>query len=242
MIQCLSDFPLHIPGVAITAVVVAGQLCRLGLEATEREPAVDVARRHGSDRSLSGLAMVGLSVALVVAGVPLARAEALVRSVGLPFPGAYMPTVDHRALKRCRAETDPQSRSRRHSACGRTGPRGTSGSGGSCSALYRISPSNARPVRRGEEPGSRGDPERPPLAAGWPTRPRAADLAEIGGLLNHEPVRRLSDPRRPLFPRGAAMQPRLAHASARLAELDYLIVPGETTSVHAQRALSSERI
>src|SRR6185437_3426527 len=95
LLQCLSDFPLHIPGVAITAVIVAAHLSRLGLEAGARRRNDDADDVPGGSRLgpiLAALAMLGLSLTILAQGVGLARAEALVRGVGLPYPGSLMPT------------------------------------------------------------------------------------------------------------------------------------------------------
>ncbi len=236
LIQCLSDFPLHIPGVAVTAVVVAGHLCRLGLEAGAREPIPhSPPARFGP--LLSGLAMVGLSIVLVVAGVRLARAEALVRSVGLPFPGALMPTVDparlsDSELKRTRSALEAALRLRPNWA------EGHLRLGAVMLGLYSNRAQEL--LRQFEEENSPAALEvlsDPLWLHGVAHSASAEDLAEIGGLLNHEPVRDYLIPAARCFLEARRCSPDLALTHARLAELDYLIEGGETTSVHATRAL-----
>src|SRR5262249_20164755 len=95
LIQCLSDFPLHIPGVSVTAVILTATLARRGLEAGSPEPETEVGpRKMRIGPLLGGVAMVGLCGAVMVLGVRLARVEALVRSVGLPYSGTVMPSAD----------------------------------------------------------------------------------------------------------------------------------------------------
>src|SRR5262249_40035299 len=65
----------------------------------------------------------------------------------------------------------------------------------------------------------------------------AADLADLGGGLGQEPVPDYLVPRARCFLEARRSSPGLGLAHARLAELDYLIDRGESTSVHAGRAL-----
>ena len=236
LIQCLSDFPLHIPGVAVTAVVVAGHLCRLGLEASEREPA---AHTHPARLGplLSGLAMVGLSVVLAFAGVPLARAEALVRSVGLPFPGAYIPSVDlarrsNSELNRTRSALEAALRQRPNWAEGHVRL------GAVMLGLYsNLAREMLSQFQQEKNPAAVDVLSDPLWLHGVAHSASAEELAEIGGILNHEPVREYLIPAARCFLEARRCNPDLALTHARLAELDYLIEGGETTSVHATRAL-----
>ena len=236
LIQCLSDFPLHIPGVAITAVAVAGHLCRLGLQAKAREQAVD-SRPARIGPMLSGLMMLGLSVALVVAGVRLARAEALVRSVGLPFPGALMPTVDAARmpapdLKRTRSALEAALRLRPNWAEGHL----------RLGAVLLGSYSHRAQEMLGEfqeqkSPEALETLSDPLWLHGVVHSASAQDLAEMGAILDHEPVREFLVPAARCFLEARRCSPDMGLSHARLAELDYLIERGETTSVHATRAL-----
>ena len=188
LLQCLSDFPLHIPGVAVTAVVVAGHLCRLGLEASEREPTANPRPAHLGPL-LSGLAMVGLSITLVVAGVPLARAEALVRSVGLPFPGAYFPTVDPARSPRFRAQADPQCVEARL----RLRPNWAEGHvrlGAVLLGLYaNLAQEMLSQFQEEKNPAATKVLSDPLWLHGVVHSASVRDLAEMGGVLDHTPVR-----------------------------------------------------
>jgi tetratricopeptide (TPR) repeat protein len=236
LLQCLSDFPLHIPAVGISAVVIAGHLCRLGLEASAPAESTDV-RRARLGPLLSGLAMVALSGVLVVAGSRLARAEALVRSVGLPFPGALMPTVDPAQssageLRRARSALEAALRLRPDWAEGhlRLG-----------AVMLGLYSNRAKEwigqVQDEKDPDALAILSDPLWLHGALHSASAEDLAELGGPLDQEPVRDFLVPAARCFLEARRCSPDLALSHARLAELDYLIERGETTSVHAARAL-----
>jgi O-antigen ligase/tetratricopeptide (TPR) repeat protein len=235
LIQCLSDFPLHIPGVAVTVVIVAGHLCRLGLEASEREPAES--RRAHLGSLLSSLIMLGLSVAIVIAGLRLTLAEVLVRKGGLPFPDALMPTVDAGGMS---DDELSKSRTALEDAL-RLRPNWAEGHlrlGAVMIGLY----SN----RSRELLGQFSEVKNPeaiqilsdPL---WLHRvahtASASEVAKLGGIVNQQPVRDYLIPAARCFLEARRCSPGLPLTHARLAELDYLLTGGETTSVHAARAL-----
>jgi O-antigen ligase/tetratricopeptide (TPR) repeat protein len=246
LVQCLSDFPLHIPAVAISAAVIAGHLCRLGLEARAPADAVSTSRSNATEVEvrrarlgplLSGLAMVALACVLVVAGSRLSRAEALVRSVGLPFPGALMPSVDS-----ARGSTAELERTR-----------------GALEAALRLRPDWAEGhLRLGtvllglysnlasewvEQFQDEKDPDTTAVLSDplWLHRvvhsASAAELSEVGGVVDQEPVRRFLVPAARAFLEARRCSPGLPLGHARLAELDYLIAGGETATIHAARAL-----
>jgi beta-phosphoglucomutase-like phosphatase (HAD superfamily) len=84
--------------VAITGVILVAHLCRLGLEAAAPksevvEPTARVSRHLLP--MLAQLALVGLSVAILMHGLVLARVEALVRSVGPEVPMVTRDQVPH---------------------------------------------------------------------------------------------------------------------------------------------------
>jgi tetratricopeptide (TPR) repeat protein len=235
-IQCMSDFPLHIPGVTITAIVLAAHLCRLGMEAAPPEPAADP-RPARLGPLLGGLAIVGLSVVLLVHSVRLARAEAWVRSAGLPFPGALMTTVD--TVRRDNAELN-RSRHALEAAL-RLRPNWAEGHlrlGAVMLGLY--SNLAAEWIGQFQE-------EKLPDAAtilsdamwlhGVVHSTSAKELAAMGGVLNHEPVQAYLVPAARCFLEARRSSPDLGLSHARLAEVDYLIDPGEPTSTHVARAL-----
>jgi O-antigen ligase/tetratricopeptide (TPR) repeat protein len=240
LLQCLSDFPLHIPGVAITGVILTAHLCRLGLEANEQgQPAAAESRPARIGPLACGLAMVGLGGIICLEGVRLARAEALVRSVGLPFPGSQMPTVDvQRAsndeLKRVRTALEAALRQRPDWA------EGHLWLGSVMLGLY----SNLAAEWIGEHQEEK-DAEttavlsNPLWLHGVVHSSSAEELAEDGGLLGHEPIRDDLVPATRCFLEARRCSPDLAVTHARLATLDYLVERGESTSEHAARALRS---
>ena len=91
----LSDFGPHVPGVGIPALIVAGYLVRLGLEAhapgTRAAPAPASRKRQVSTALiLSGPAVLGLVVA-TRSFAPF-QVERLVSRSGLPLPGTLQPS------------------------------------------------------------------------------------------------------------------------------------------------------
>jgi hypothetical protein len=235
-IQCLSDFPMHIPGVAITAVVVAAHLCRLGLEAGAREADAGASTPRAGP-VLVGLAMVGLGVAIVFLGLRLARAEALVTGVGLPYPGSLMVTVDPERrsddeLNRARAALEEALRSRPNWA------EGHLRLGAVLLGLY----SNLAERWLGEfhdakSPAALAILSDPSWLHGVVHSASAEEMAKLGGVLDQEPVRTYLVPATRRFLEARRCSPDLALPHARLATLDYLVERGEPTSAHAGRAL-----
>jgi O-antigen ligase/tetratricopeptide (TPR) repeat protein len=238
LLQCLSDFPLHIPGVTISAVVIAGHLCRLGLEASRSEHTTEAEARPPRWAPLAVTAgMVVLSGVVVWSGLPLARAEAMVRGVGLPFPGALMPTVDS---ARASALELGQTRAALEAAL-RLRPNWAEGHlrlGAVLIGLY-----SNRAQEWVQELQDEKDPETTAILSDplWLHRvvhsATPAQLAEVGGVLNQEPVHDFLVPAARCFLEARRSSPDLGPAHARLAELDYLIEAGEPASVHAARAL-----
>jgi tetratricopeptide (TPR) repeat protein len=237
LIQCLSDFPLHVPGVAVSAVVIAAHLCRLGLEARGSEPAAELRRARWAPL-VGAFGMVVLSGLLVQAGLRLARAEALVRSVGLPFPGALMPTVDSgRAtaaeLRRTRGTLEAALRLRPNWA------EGHLRLGAVLLGLYsNLAQEWVEQFQDEKDPETNAILTDPLWLHHVVHSATAEDLAEVGGVLDHEPVRAFLVPAARCFLEARRCSPDLALTHARLAELDYLIDHGESTAVHAARALS----
>jgi O-antigen ligase len=236
--QCLSDFPLHIPGVGVSAVVIAGHLCRLGLEASAPADSVSTeVRRARLGPLLSGMAMVALGGVLVVAGSRLARAEALVRSVGLPFPDALMPTVERMhsntaELHRTRVALEAALRLRPNWA------EGHLRLGAVLLGLYsNLAQEWVEQFQDEKDPDATAVLSDPLWLHRVVHSASAADLAEVGGVLDHEPVRQFLVPAARCFLEARRCSPGLPLCHARLAELDYLIDGGETATAFAARAL-----
>lgn len=80
LINCLSDFGLHVPGVGIPAVVLAAYLTRLGT------PKLEASSGARSWRLARVAILLAVSAAVIARGVNESRAEALMRLRGLPPP------------------------------------------------------------------------------------------------------------------------------------------------------------
>jgi O-antigen ligase/tetratricopeptide (TPR) repeat protein len=246
LIQCVSDFPLHIPAVAISALILAGHLYRMGLEAHERDlEMLDAApARSRPPRfapALGGVAMVALSVLLAVAGLSWARAEAFVRGAGLPFPGSRMPSVDalHLStpeLTRMRSALEAALRLRPDWA------EGYIRLGTTLLGLYSNRAAELIAEVQ-EQEGAPGDPAAVAILSDplWlhsvVHSASREELDEAGGLLDQEPVRDYLIPAARCFLEARRCSPDLAVPHARLATLDYLLDPAEPASRHAVRAL-----
>jgi tetratricopeptide (TPR) repeat protein len=182
--------------------------------------------------------MVVLSVLLVQAGLRQARAEALVRSVGLPFPGALMPTVDpargsSAELRRTREALEAALRLRPNWAEGHVRL------GAVLLGLYsNLAQEWVEQFQDEKDPDSAALLSDPLWLHRVVHSATAAELAENGGVLDQEPVRAFLVPAARSFLEARRSSPDLPLSHARLAELDYLIDHGESAAVHAARALS----
>ncbi|HMB02888.1 MAG TPA: O-antigen ligase family protein, partial [Isosphaeraceae bacterium] len=236
-IQCLSDFPLHIPGVAVPAVVLAATLCRLGLDSRhDREsPVPTPPDPAGAAPVLASLVMIGIGLVVVVNGIKLARAEARVARAGLPLPGASMPTVRNgdlprSDLERMRTALEHALRSRPNWA------EGHLRLGNTLLGLY------GRTVREwvGED---RQDRARSALLSdplwlhGVVHSTTPDQRAAVGGLFDQEPVRLYLVPAARSFLEARRCSPALALPHLRLASLDYLLEGGDPGTVSVERAL-----
>jgi tetratricopeptide (TPR) repeat protein len=182
--------------------------------------------------------MVGLGVAIVMHGLVLARAEALVRSVGLPFPGSLMPTVSAGAasnaeLNRLRSALEAALRLRPNWA------EGHLRLGSVLLGLYsNLAAELVGTFQAEKDPSATAILTDPVLLHGVVHSASAESLAALGGVLDHEPVRTYLVPATRCFLEARRCSPDLGLTHARLAELDYLVERGEPTSVHAGRALN----
>ncbi|MBV8611970.1 MAG: O-antigen ligase family protein [Singulisphaera sp.] len=235
-VQSLSDFPLHIPGVAVTAVILCAHLCRLGLEARGTGSDPGSAAPRAIPAGLVQLAMIGLGLATSVHGFRLARAEARVAGAGLPLPGTRMPTADRGGfarddLERMRATLERALRDRPDWA------EGYLRLGGILLGLYE---QTAREWIKGSQ---EVEPANQALLADYlwlhgVVHASGGDRrATADGLLEHEPIRRYLVPAARCFLEARRCCPVLALSHARLASLDYLLERGEPVRVHAGRAL-----
>lgn len=77
LIDGLGDFAMHIPAIAITAVILCGHLCKLGLESRGEDRESSVPKPGLAAAAFSSLTLPILGVVVVGQGFGLARAEAL---------------------------------------------------------------------------------------------------------------------------------------------------------------------
>jgi O-antigen ligase len=236
-IQSLADFPLHIPGVALPAVVLFGSLIRPGLVAVA-EPAE--ARRRGAWFPGGLRACVGVGVAALAAvgtwrTATLARAEAAVLAAGLPSPGAASPTgqvglVGPDALARRRAGIEAALRLRPDWAEGHIRLAETH------LALYGTEAAGwlGSAVEDPREAEALADPL---WLHGIVHADPAASRGDSSGLLELEPIRDHLIPAARCLLEARRCSPLQPIVHARLGMLDYLLDPAEPAPVHAGRAL-----
>jgi O-antigen ligase len=237
-VHCLADFPMHIPAVAVPAVVLSGHLARLGLDARRPGTSATPGRRIGS--ALVGAVMVAASLLALWHGLRMARAEAALAGGGVPPPGSAVSGVYEQlsavlwgapapALERSREHLE---RALRH--------RPDWAEGHARLGLVRLSQYAAAVA---EQLGEVGDPARvavlsDPLSLHKAVHAATAEqLAAAGGVLGPEPVRLYLVPAARSFLEARRCCPVWALPHAELATLDYLLVGGEATSAHALRAL-----
>jgi len=234
--QCVSDFPLHIPAIAITAVVLGAHLSRLGLR-DPGPPGNPQSVLSGRARpALAGLATVAVALVLAAHGLARARAEIALMGTGIPQPGAVMPAAgfgtDPKAdLDRMRASLEHALRHRPDWAEGhlRLG-------------LVLLG-QYERTVAEWIAAGQPADPSAASRMAGplWlhgVAHDTPADRRPgIDVLLQQEPIRRYLVPAARSFLEARRCCPTAALAHAELATLDYLIEGSGPAPVHAARAL-----
>ena len=101
--NCVSDFGLHVPGVAVPAVILYAHLCRLGV------PGGAVPTASWGRRLAGAFGTAAVAAAVVAHGYREARAEALVTANGLPSPDSLLvvspatPDLDEKVLRDDRA-------------------------------------------------------------------------------------------------------------------------------------------
>jgi O-antigen ligase len=234
--HCLSDFPMHIPAIAVTAAILAAFLIGAGLDARAQGAG-------GPDGPTPRRALVILAVALPVAlslvgvrhGLAMARSEAALAGSGVPTAGAEMPSTTlwdepMPTLERARLHLGKALRSRPDWAEGHA-------------RLGLILLSQYRAAVMGLVAVEAGDPRRAEAMAdplwlhGVVHSATPDQLAAAGGVLAHEPVRKYLAPAARSFLEARRCCPVWGLPHAELASLDFLISGGESTSTHARRAL-----
>ena len=235
----LSDFGPHVPGVGIPALIVAGYLVRLGLEApapgTRAAPAPPSRRpRLSTALILSGPAVLGL-VAATRSFAPF-QVERIVSRSGLPLPGTLQPSPRIPDL----SATDLDLMRTALEAALQIQPDWAEGHlrlAQTYLGLYQamteelISP-------------QLNDPKRTAIMAnplwllshltsekgGQPTVP-------IKEILEQEPIRRYLVPAARCFLQARRCRLVSAHAQVGLASLDYLLEHGDSSAEYLKRSL-----
>lgn len=232
-VHCLCDFPLHVPAVAVVAVMLAAHMTRAGRDAGG-EPAA--ATPGPSGKALALALPVVASLLALAHGVEMARSEAEVRrDATLPPAGYAMPTpelwdVQAPALERAVARYEAALRYRPDWA-----------EGHARMGIIRLS--QYRRAVLDQIRGRVGAPAREEAMADpvWLHEvvhtARPGEIAAAGGLLAQDLVRRHLVPAARAFLEARRCCPVWALPHAELATLDYLIRDGEPASVHARRAL-----
>jgi hypothetical protein len=230
-VQLGSDFGMHVPGVAVPAVILVGHLARRGLRAGAAAGAgvaVIPARRGGLVLGMAGLV---LAVGLVANAARNARFEAALAAGGVPAPGVAQPTL-----------ADPPGTAaelsrmvRALEAAVRLRPGWAEGHlrlGLAHRGLYRL---EAAAVLSGRAPAGEVAVLADPLhLLGLAVAP---DGPPPAALLEHDAIRRHLAPAAAAFLAARRACPVLAAAHGGLAEVSYLLAREPDPAVHAARAL-----
>lgn len=236
-IQCAADFPLHVPGVGVSAVVLFGLLSSLGLQAREQSATVRQAplsfRPRG--RSLVDLVLCGLSLAILSFNWNLARSEAMAAGTGLALPGSFLPgseSVEFSA-KELERECALLERSLRFRP---DWSEGYTRLGLIKMKLYQSQAASwlAPDSANHDEAAELADPL---WLHGLVHSATVEELASFGGVTDQEPVRNYLVPAARNFLQARRCSPFRASTHTQLASLDYLIDKGEPIAVHIARAL-----
>ena len=234
-IHSLSDFALHIPAVAVAAVVLAARVCRLGSDARAPVAAPIRGRGRAFSWAVAGLATVVPITLVLIQGVSLARAEVTMARTGLPLPGSAMPEAQ------AGDRLAPDLELRRAALAAALADRPDWAEGHLRLGLTYISLYRAQAQDWLADATSR--PEQAAMLASplWlhgivHTRGDQAP-SETGSIVDQEPIRGNLVPATRCFLEARRCCPTLALPHAELAQLDYLIEGGEPVSAHAARAL-----
>jgi hypothetical protein len=235
LVHWLCDFSLHVPGVAITAVVLCGFLCRLGSDARGSSRPPRPCRRAGVVGG--GLVSCGLAAAIVLHGYRQARAEAQLWGAGLPPPDSSLPTAE---MGRGLARPDLARIERALAAALRWRPDWAEGHLRLGLVRIRLYEQDAAELVRQVET----DPEQAAVLASplW-LHGRAhpgpeEEAVPVEAFLEHDPVRQYLVPAASSFLEARRCAPVLALPHAELGLLDFLLVGGGSTAVYIERALA----
>ena len=235
----LSDFGPHVPGVGIPALIVAGHLVRLGLEAaapgTRAAPA-PTSRKRQLSRALilSGPAVLGL-VAATRSFAPF-QVECLVSRSGLPLPGTLQPSPRIPDL----SATNLDLMRTALEAALLIQPDWTEGHlrlAQTYLGLYQATTAELISPQL-------SDPKRTAIMANplWllshlASEKRGQPTVLTKELLEQEPIRRYLVPAARCFLQARRCRLVSAHAQVGLASLDYLLEHGDSSAEYLKRSL-----
>jgi tetratricopeptide (TPR) repeat protein len=235
--QCLSDFPLHIPAIAVVAVMLGAHLTRAGLAA--RGPSADEGPADQRGGRLANWGSVALSLLALWHGVGMARSEAVLLADGLallPQAGYAMPTAalwddtPMPTLEQARAGLEGALRHR---------PDWAEGHARLGIVLLSQYQSTVRAAAKelGRDPKQAAVMANPIWLQKTVHTVPAEQIAAAGGVLGHELVRRYLVPAARCFLEARRCCPVWGLPHAELASLDYLLLGRDSASTHARRAL-----
>ena len=227
--QSAADFSPHIPGVAITAVILSAQICALSIRASTGVGSPKPSRLSQVARTVEAVAMAGLLFALLPSDLKWARAEADLAGTGLPPPGSSMPEMPPMNLS---LEDLEQQRSALEAAL-RDRPEWAEGHfrlGLTLVALYEQS---AAEWIATEMDG----PAMIRTIADSLWLHEVAQSARPEEIAEQELVARYLGPATRSFLEARRCAPEFGPVHARLASLDYLLQGRDPTSAYVMRAL-----
>ncbi|MGE3817841.1 MAG: O-antigen ligase family protein [Isosphaeraceae bacterium] len=236
LLHSVSDFALHVPGVATSAVLLVGHLAGSGGVGGDRR------NRSRAWCLAEALTILSLATGFVVHDGRRALAEASLADSGLPLPGG---TPKEEGRVEILVETqDPERLEQALASALRYRPDWAEGHlRRGLALLERYREQAARWVREGADPTEvleRAEAEAlaDPLwlhAVAHSASPE--ELEAVGGFLGQEPVVASLLPALRCFLEARRCAPGLARAHAGLASLDFLLADAEPGASYAARAL-----
>lgn len=225
LVQCVSDFGLHLPGVSVAWVVLCAHLSHLG-DGDEAPP-----EPGRASRTVGAFVFLALAALVVHRGVAAARAESWVAFANLAPPGSELPTPTLAGWPREELER-AESAMERAVGLRPDWAEGHIRLGLVRLALYRSSASEwlAGDVKDRAEVARLSDPL-------WLLAVAAESPRAPSALLEQEPVRSHLVPAARSFLLARECSPVNALVQAELGALAYLLEPPQSASVYASRAL-----
>ncbi len=242
-VQSMGDFPLHIPGITITAVILAAFLGGLARKSGKEHAAARApAARRFRAPALSDFVLCGLALALFVHEYGFARAEAALSGAGFPMSGAAIPgnSQGPESLLELEAAREGLGRAlaiRPDNYAARFQLGLVEMKLYSLDARELLESEQAEAGREEEDPEGAAMQADPLWLLGAVHSASADELEGTGGLLGHAPIRDHLIPAARSFLEARRCSPFRATAHAHLASVDYLLDPREDARVHVERAL-----